>query len=232
MILPQRSFCSRGSIESMYLRDRVIVLKKDPYREHDRRYVMYGIEYGLLSAVARGASLPKSKKAGHLEPFSETEVMIAKGAAFDKLAVARRVGAIHELPLPSLTILGAFSHLLLRLLRPGIADERIFELLKELIESVSALPSEPSADRSRFLLATATLKFLDILGFGPSIETEDSQLATVLKFMRGAAFADVLRMTASREILQNASAFVEEALTEAPLDIEPHGVRTIQSYVG
>jgi recombinational DNA repair protein (RecF pathway) len=222
----------------MYLRDRVIVLKKDPYREHDRRYVMYGIEHGLLSAVARGASLPKSKQAGHLEPFSEAEVMIAKGVAFDKLAVAKLVpgSAVRDVQrstsLVALTTLGAFADLVIRLSRPGISDERIFELLKELVEVLSVLPSEPSADRSRFLHATAMLKLLDLIGFGPAIEMEDAQLATVLKFMRGAALSDILRVTASREILQNASSFVEEALTQAPLDADPHGVQTIRSYVG
>src|SRR5260221_1125377 len=109
-----------------YLRDRVIVLKKEPYREQDRRYVMYGREHGLIVAVARGASIPRSKQAGHLEPFSEADVMIAKGVAFDKLAVAKHVGAIHELPLlAGYVVCGAFSDLMIRLVRPGIADESL-----------------------------------------------------------------------------------------------------------
>ena len=213
-----------------YLRDRVIVLKREPYREHDRRYVMYGREYGLLSAVARGASSPRSKQAGHLEPFSEAEVMIAKGVAFDKLAVAKCV-ARRATSLSALTILGAFTDLVTRLTRPGISDDRLFDLLKEMVETLFALPTEPSTDRARFVFAAATLKFLDLLGFGPSIDVEDAQLGTILKFMRGATIQNVLRVTATRDVLQGASAFVEEAVKDTPLTEEPHGVRTIQAYL-
>ncbi|MEK7529476.1 MAG: recombination protein O N-terminal domain-containing protein, partial [Patescibacteria group bacterium] len=59
-----------------YIRDRAFVLKKEPVNEHDRRYVLYGREHGLLTAVARGTSLKTSKQAGHLEPFTEAEIMI------------------------------------------------------------------------------------------------------------------------------------------------------------
>lgn len=218
-----------------YLRDRVIVLKKEPYREHDRRYVMFGHDYGLLSAVARGASSPKSKQAGHLEPFTEAEVMIAKGSAFDKLAVARMVGGqpiVHnERRLAAFAIMGSFADLVIRLSRPGISDERIFILLKELIDVLARLPADPSADRARLVFAAATLKLLDVIGFGPAIECDQVQVATMLKFMRGAALADVLRVTAAQDVFQQASAFVEASLQHAPLDAEPHGVRTIGIFL-
>lgn len=223
-----------------YLRDRVIVLKREPFREQDRRYVMYGREHGLLSAVARGASLPRSKQAGHLEPFSEADVMIAKGAAFDKLAVAKLVarGSLFAATsLSSYAIAGAFFDLLIRLSRPGISDERIFDLVKELIVCVAEMPGEPSADRARLLNAAATLRLLDLLGFGPPIEMDQrgevtSPLRPLLQFMRQSSFADVLRVTASRDILQDASAFVEDSLKHAPLNEEPHGPKTILAYLG
>src|SRR6266567_7926085 len=97
-----------------YLRDRVIVLSKEPFREQDRRYVMYGQEHGLLIAVARGASVKSSKQAGHLEPFCTSDVMIAKGSAFDKLAVAKMVDWPWRGSSPRLeayAVCGAFSEL-------------------------------------------------------------------------------------------------------------------------
>ena len=39
-----------------YLRDRAIVLRNEPFREHDRKVVLFGMQHGLLEAVARGAS--------------------------------------------------------------------------------------------------------------------------------------------------------------------------------
>lgn len=213
-----------------YLRDRVIVLKKEPYREHDRRYVMYGREHGLLSAVARGASSPRSKQASHLEPFSEAEVMIAKGIAFDKLAVASGVPmTVGSLNLSALTILGAFMDLVIRLSRPGISDERIFDLLKETVETMRALPIDPSADRAQLVHAAVTLRLLDLIGFAPDVASDAN--VTLLKFMRHAPLADVLRVTAPRDVLRDAASFVGESLVHAPLDQEPHGPRTILTYL-
>ena len=213
-----------------YLRDKVIVLKKEPFREQDRRYVMYGQTHGLLSAVARGASIARSKQAGHLELFSVSEVMIAKGVAFDKLAVARGLARVDLFAtnggLGGAVICGAFADLVIRLTRPGIADEGLFELLSQAMKTFGALPEPPSSERARFLYASATLRLLDVLGYAPELET------SLLKFMRSAPLADLLRVTATRDVLAEASAFVEEALEQAPLHQEPHGVRTIQAYLG
>lgn len=215
-----------------YLRDRVIVLKKEPFREQDRRYVMYGREHGLLVAVARGASSPRSKQAGHLEPFSEAEVMIAKGVAFDKLAVAKIFTpyALRATPLAAVVIAGAFADLVIKLTRQGIADERIFLLLQDVIETLAAMPEIPSPERARLIYAAATLRLLDLVGFAPDVGAHRD--APLLKFMRHAPLADVLRVTAPRDTLNAASALVEDALKHTPLEAEPHGARTIQATIG
>src|SRR5262249_25813712 len=151
------------------------------------RYVMYGREHGLLIAVARGSSLKASKQAGHLEPFTETEVMIAKGSAFDKLAVARARGSRIRIPrrLSSYALLGAFFDLVMSLTRPGISDDRIFDLLQD-VRSVSIdLPEDVTPERVRLMLAGATLKLLDLIGFAPRLEDAGQlapQAVTLLKF--------------------------------------------------
>ena len=220
----------------MYLRDRVIILKKEPFREQDRRYVMYGREHGLLVAVARGASVPRSKQAGHSEPLCEVEVMIAKGAAFDKLAVSRMLWAPDFFSskggLAGVAICGAFADLVIRLTRPGIADDRIFDLLREAIVLFSSLPEAPTPDRARLLHASLMLRLLDLVGFSPDVEEgERGHIVSLLKFMRFAPLADLLRVTTTRDILNEASAFVEESLKSAPLHEEPHGIRTIQAFL-
>ncbi len=223
-----------------YLRDTVVILKKQPFREQDRRMWMYGREQGLLSAIARGASSPKSKQVGHLEPLSVAEVMIAKGAAFDTLAVASRIPTTPVSRRPSITfyvIAGALADLVIRLTRPGIADERIFELLRDVIGTLSRMPEEPSPERSRLLFAAATLKFLDLIGFAPQIEPAAPSTTAVphlvlVNFLRHAPFADALRVTATVDVLNAASAFVEDALQHTPLEEEPHGMKTIAALLG
>lgn len=169
----------------MYIRDEVIVLKKVPYREHDRQYVMYGRRHGLLLAAARGTMKPRAKQAGHLEPFSIADVMIAKGRNFDQIAVASHSGQLQcsvdsdQLgrggrsgrcrTLGSLAVAGAFADLCLKLIRPGVADERLFKLWEELIACLADLSEEPTALRAQLLFAAASLKLMDALGYGPAL---------------------------------------------------------------
>lgn len=225
-----------------YLRDTVFILKKEPYREHDRRYFLYGREHGLLIAVARGASSHRSKQAGHLEPFNLAEVMIAKGASFDKLAVAHALPfqvsnsmfQVSNLARPA--ILGAFSDLVVKLLRPGVADERVFDLLRESGSALADLPREPSADRSRLVLSAATLKLLDLLGFAPPVHpspefTTPVQCLALVSFMRRSPLADVLRLTGQVDIFRAASAFVDEALKNTHLDRQPRHAEVIYALL-
>jgi DNA repair protein RecO (recombination protein O) len=156
----------------MYLRDQVIVLKKIPYREHDRQYVMYGRRHGLLLAAARGTMKPRAKQAGQLEPLSMADVMIAKGRNFDQIAVAVKSLSPHYALGPrlgALTVAGAFADLCLKLIRPGVADERLFKLWEELINCLASLPEEPSALRAQLLFGAVSLKLMDALGYGPAL---------------------------------------------------------------
>jgi DNA repair protein RecO len=218
-----------------YIRDRAIVLKKEPFREQDRRMTLYGREHGLLVAVARGSSSKSSKQAGHLEPFSEIDVMIAKGASFDKLAVARALSVFPPANrrIAAYAILGAFHDLVIDLTRPGIADARIFDLLSELRDVCASLPANPTPERARLLYSAATLRLLDLLGFGPRLERESVSLpgAPLIVFARRAPLADMLRVTAAIEALVSASDWVEDALRHTPLETAPRGPSVLRALL-
>ena len=217
---------------SSYLRDRVIVLKREAYRERDRRYTMYGYENGLLVAVARGSCSSSSKQAGHLEPFSESEVMIAKGKYFDSLAVARLQSSpvmnwSSKSGLSCFAIAGAVSDMVIRLTRPGISDVQVFELLQEVQRVLCWLPYEPTPDRARLLLSSVTLRLLGLTGFAPTII--QNPLAS---FMRLASLEQVAKVTAPVDVLHIACQFVDEALKQTPLERELHGAVTVQALMG
>jgi DNA repair protein RecO (recombination protein O) len=154
-----------------YLRDRAIVLRSDAFREHDRRLVLFGVQHGLLEAVARGASAAVSKQGGHMVPFMEVEVLVAKGVVFDKLAVARAVRSWPGIRarLGGLAVAGAFVDVFARMQRPGIVDAEAYALLVEMLQTLHSLPSDPSPDRARLLYAAAVLKLLDRVGFAPPL---------------------------------------------------------------
>jgi DNA repair protein RecO len=154
-----------------YLRDRAIVLKCEPFREHDRRVVLFGRSHGLIEAVARGASRKESKQAGHLVPLEEAEVMVAKGATFDKLAVSRVIESHGQIRrrLGALAVVGAFFDLFERLQKPGIEDEELYNLLMEVLVTAERLTEDPTVERAKLLFAAAALKLLDRIGFAPPL---------------------------------------------------------------
>lgn len=214
---------------SSYIRDRVFVLQRESFREHDRRYVMYGREHGLMTAVARGASSASSKQAGHVEPFGVADVMIAKGHVFDKLAVAKdctsSVAAQRFETLAAHVIMGSLCQGCVRLTRPGMADVALFHLLCDMRFVLSSFEHEPSIDRSEFLFSAGMMKMLDVLGFGPSMvedKLEDDALRRVLLFLRHHSLHDILRLTVPVNLLRQATHYIEESLKHTPLAAPLH----------
>lgn len=226
----------------MYLRDTAIILKSEPFREQDVRLSMFGRRFGKMQAVSRAGQKLTAKNFGHLEPFSEIEVMIASGAAFDKLAVARltRVRRRLRQSLSALSVAGAFASMVHELTHPGeTQDEKLFDVLSETMNLAEAYPAEPSRDRSQLLLAAAALKMLDALGYGPDLTLGATHRVAptptafrLLRFARGRPLCDLLYVTADVSVFREATACVCEMMKQAPFASEPHGMKTLAEMLG
>ncbi|MSR85103.1 DNA repair protein RecO [Candidatus Uhrbacteria bacterium] len=216
-----------------YIRDTAIVLKSESFREHDRMLTLFGKTHGKLRAVARGADRPQAKALGHLEPLSEVEVMIARGQSFDKLAVVRLVVApsVRE-RLSVIAIAGSFAHLVDRLTEHQDPDERVYDLLKEVLTIGEDCLQDPSIERSRLLFSTASLRLMDILGYGPAFEEEHHDAGRLIKFLRTRLLKEALSITAPSQTFVSASQLIERALEETPLLVAPHGPVTIAALLG
>lgn len=214
----------------MYLRDRVIILKSEPFREHDRRIAMFGVSYGRLDAVARGLSKIESKQAGHLIPLTEAEVMIAKGSAFDKLAVAKMVHPYTGLRnhLASMTVASAFADLFERLQQPGISDPDSYALFKDFLDALSFLQEELTVERSKLLFSAAAIKLMDRTGFAPSLhrcslcqdvfdEEDVRQLTSDSSLVHEDCYRSVRSMQPNAEYIPHAVRNVVRFLREEPV---------------
>ena len=60
-------------------RAEAIVLRHSNYGEADRMLTLYTRDQGKLRAIAKGIRKIKSRKAGHLEPFSRITLQLARG---------------------------------------------------------------------------------------------------------------------------------------------------------
>ena len=61
--------------------EAVIITHKD-FGEADRLIRLFSLEHGKLSAIAKGARKIRSRKAAHIEPFTYTSLVLAKGQSF------------------------------------------------------------------------------------------------------------------------------------------------------
>lgn len=68
-----------------------IVIGRHNFGEADRVVVLLTPERGVVRAVAKGVRRIKSRMAGHLELFSESELMLAQGRNMDVITSARLV---------------------------------------------------------------------------------------------------------------------------------------------
>lgn len=69
-------------------RTLAIVIKHRESGEADRVLTLYTQEHGKLQAIAKGVRKPKSRKAGHLEPFTLVSLQLAKGRTWEVVAQA------------------------------------------------------------------------------------------------------------------------------------------------
>lgn len=151
-----------------YLRDTAFVLLAEPFRERDLWLTLYGEQHGKLVGIARGVRTSSSKQRGHIEPYSKIEVMVAKGSAYDKIAVAQTCASSHGLraSLAGLAIFGSAVALVARSTQPAVGNQAVFFLLNDLQTLLSGPEAERiSAERSTLIFSSFALHFLEAEGY-------------------------------------------------------------------
>jgi DNA repair protein RecO (recombination protein O) len=72
-------------------RTEAVILRRMDLGEADRLVVAYSPDRGKLRLVAKGARRPGSRKGGHLEPFTRTILLIARGRELDIISQAEAI---------------------------------------------------------------------------------------------------------------------------------------------
>ena len=79
-----------------------IVLKRRDQGEADRLLTVFTRDRGKLTLLAKGVRRQASRKAGHIEPFTQVDLLVAKGKSLDLVTQAETVAAHRALPRGSL----------------------------------------------------------------------------------------------------------------------------------
>lgn len=78
-------------------RTDAIILRRSDFGEADRLLTVFSSEYGKLRLLAKGVRKTTSRKAGHVELFMLTHMLVAKGRTWDIISQAEIVEAYREL---------------------------------------------------------------------------------------------------------------------------------------
>lgn len=147
-------------------RASAVVLRHADWGEADRLLTLYTHEQGMVRALAKGARKVTSRKAGHLQPFTQITVQLAKGR---DLLIVTQVETINAfLPLhDDLVKTGYAAYIVELLLRFSYEDEganpAIFRLVVETLGRI-----EREAD-SWLAVRYYEMRLLDAVGFRPQL---------------------------------------------------------------
>lgn len=131
---------------------------------------MFTERQGKVELIAAGSQKSSSKLAPHLAPFSEVEVMVARGKQFDRLASAsvRQVYLKPPYELATVVLGTALLEVVDALTRADEPEPRLHLLLRSSLNELSHLPLVPEEWRlpARWLLAGFFIEALKLTGFG------------------------------------------------------------------
>lgn len=147
------------------IRVEVIVLRHNDWGEADRLLVLYGRDQGKLRAVAKGVRKIRSRKAGHLEPFTRVALMLAKGRDMWIVTQAETVDAYQ--PLREDLVRTGYAAYVVELLDRFTYEEGENRLLYDLLASTLSRIAE--LEDPFLAVRYFEIHMLDLLGFRPEL---------------------------------------------------------------
>ena len=152
--------------EPRSFRVEAVVLRHADWGEADRILTLYTRERGKVRAIAKGARKIRSRKAGHLEPFTRVTLQLAKGR--DLLIVTQADTLDPYLALGANLVKTGYASYALELLDRFTYEEEtenqaIFRLLTDILTRIASEPDPWLA------LRYYEVRLLDLLGFRPHL---------------------------------------------------------------
>lgn len=142
-----------------------VVLRRFDWGEADRLMVLFSRERGKLRAVAKGVRKMRSRKAGHLEPFTHVKLLLGRGRDIDIITQAEAIELNQNLREDIL--LASCASYLVELLDRFTAEEGPNRALFRLIlESLGRLGS---GFDTGIVMRYYEMRLLDLAGYRPQL---------------------------------------------------------------
>ena len=158
-----------------------LVIKRHNLGEADRILTVFTSELGKMRVVAKGVRRGRSKLAGHLEPFVESEMQLARGRNLDVVTGARgqRYYRLDQNNLETITTAYLCLEVIDRLMAEEQVSKTVYELLAEVLGGLEGGVNYILARHYFFV------KFLYLTGQQPNVEARDGASEYFLNFDAG-----------------------------------------------
>lgn len=146
-------------------RVEAIVLRHTDWGEADRLLWLFTREIGKVQVVAKGVRKSRSRKAGHLEPFTRVELLLARGRDLPIVTQAEAKDVYLALR-EDLVRVGYASYIIELLDRFTYEEGENMALYRLLTETLARLNTEP---QPAFAVRYYEIRLLDLVGFRPQL---------------------------------------------------------------
>ncbi len=166
-------------------RTHAVVLRRRDYRDADRILVVFTPNYGKLELIAKGVRKTTSRKAGHLELFAHTSLLVAQARTWDIITEAVGVESFSALrqDLDKISQASYLCELIDAFTESGDDNLPMWDLLLIALAELDAAAPEQDPE---LLLHWFELHLLSLAGFQPQLFqclTCDSELEPVTNFI-------------------------------------------------
>jgi DNA repair protein RecO (recombination protein O) len=146
-------------------RTPAVVLKRMDLGEADRVLTLFTRDEGKVRAVARGVRRTTSRSAGHLEPFTLSDVLFAVGRELDVISQADTLESFRKVREDLVLTTHAYylAEMVDLLTEERFENRAVFDTLVEAFHNLNLLPD------SKLVLIGFHLQLLQCLGYRPEL---------------------------------------------------------------
>jgi len=142
-----------------------VVLRHTEFGEADRLIVLFSKHNGKIRAIAKGIRKIKSRKAGHLEPFTRSKMLLARGRDLWIITQAESIAA--HLSIRDDLLLTAYGSYILELVDRFVVEETENpEIYTLLCETLSRIENKHNPE---IVIRFFEFHLLDLLGYRPEL---------------------------------------------------------------
>lgn len=215
----------------IYQAEAILLAVRD-WREADRMVTLFSKEYGKLSAVAYGARRPSNRLAGSIQLFSQLDLSLEAGKAFDTIKQCEIKNSFRRVRenLFCMAYSSFLAEIVVELSAERQAEPRLFELLSEALTLISER-------NPRLVALAAAWQIMEIAGYLPEYKVcvecgKDLQFPAFFDISAGGAVCGSCKINDALPIAQGTVVLIDSLVhldLKRPGDFSVSGSSLLQT---